>query len=96
MRQSTYRQEVVMLESKQHTHLRYFLDFYIPNPINDLVKRCLMELVYFFLPEDTTDNVGCRQNEVNCLEVSGNRSTFKVVLWVVVSITFALAVGQLK
>jgi len=85
-----------MLESKQHAHFRYFLDFYAPNPIHDLVKRYLRKLTYFFLPEDTTDHAGSWPSETNSLETTRNSSTFKVALWVVVAIAFTLAVGQLK
>jgi hypothetical protein len=84
-----------MLEAKQHAHFCYLPNFSVPAPINDLVKRGLEELAYLFLPEDTTDKPGCRKNEMSRPGENNIHNTFKLVLWVVVSITFSLAVGQL-
>lgn len=77
-----------MLESNQHVHFGYLLDFSIPNPINDRVKRGLKELLYLLRPEDTSGAMGFP-------ETNRTHSTIKVVLWVAVAITLSLAIGQL-
>jgi len=84
-----------MLESKQHAHLRYFLAFDIPNPINDRVKRCLIDLIHLFCPEDTTDSLDYHQKEMTFAQANRNRSIIKAVVWVVLSIALSLSIGQL-
>ena len=84
-----------MLESKQHAHLRYFLAFDIPNPINDRVKRYLIDLIHFFRPEDTTGSLDDHQKEMIFPKDSKPRSTIKAVVWVVLSIALSLSIGQL-
>jgi len=87
--------EAIMLESKQHTQLRYFLDFDIPNPINDRVKRCLVDLINLFRPEDTTDSLDDHQKEMIFPKDSKTGSTVKAVVWVALSIALSLVIGQL-
>jgi hypothetical protein len=84
-----------MLEAKQNTVFCYFLDFYIPNSINDLVQRGLKELVYLFQPEETTDKAGGRQYEATGLGTSKTRNIVKGVFWLAMSIVISLAIGQL-
>lgn len=84
-----------MLESKQHAHLRYFLAFDIPNPINDRVKRCLIDLILLFRPEDTTDSLDYHQKKMTFPQVNRTRSIIKAVVWVAVSIALSLSIGQL-
>ena len=84
-----------MLESKQNAHLRYLLDFDIPNPINDRVKRCSVDLINLFRPEDTTASLDYHQKEMIFPKDSEIRSTIKVVVWVAVSIALSLVIGQL-
>ena len=85
-----------MLESKQNAVIYYFLDFYIPNSINCLVRRGLKELVYLIQPEESTDKAGGWQYEVTGIETSNTRSIIKVVFWLVMSIIISSAVGKLK
>lgn len=84
-----------MLESKQHAHLRYFLACDIPNPINYRVKRCLIDLIHFFRPEDTTDSLDYQQKEMTFPQVNRTRSTIKAVVWGILSIALSLSIGQL-
>lgn len=85
-----------MLESKQHVHLGYSPDFYISNPINDLVKKGLGDLVCWLLPEDTTDKAGPGRNRSIDLNTAHTGSVGKTMFWIVVSIGISLAMGQLK
>jgi hypothetical protein len=84
-----------MLEAKQNTVFCYFLDFYIPKSINDLVQRGLKELVYLFQPEETTDKPGGQQYEATGLGTSKTRKIVKGVFWLAMSIVISLAIGQL-
>ncbi len=85
-----------MLEAKQNAVFCYFLDFYIPNSINDLVQKGLKELVYLFQPEETTDKAEGRQYDATGLGTSKTRNIIKVVFWLGISIAISLAIGQLK
>lgn len=83
-----------MLESRQHVQFGYFIDFYTPNSINNLLKRGMNELAYLFLPEDTTHLDGHCQKKVDGLVPSNIRSIAKVAFWVGVSIVIPLIIGN--
>lgn len=83
-----------MLESKLHAHFLNWFNLYDPTPFKDLIKRGLGQLVYLFLPEDTSET-GRSQNDLLSIKASSPRSTVKVLFWVVVSVSITLAVGQL-
>lgn len=85
-----------MMESREHTALKAYLEFYFTNSVKDLVKRGLKNLAYLFLPEETIERPRGRQNKTIGFEASKTGSTLKMVFWVVVSIILSLAIGQLK
>jgi hypothetical protein len=90
------KQEAIMLQLKQSVNLEYYLDFSLPTSVNDLVKRGTGDLVYFFLPEDTTDNTARERKDSIGLAENNPRSTTKVIFWLVASIAIPLMLGQVK
>lgn len=60
------------------------------------MKRGFEDFIFLFLPEDTTEKTDHRPKDSINIEVNKTRSTVKVVFWIAISVTAALAVGQLK
>ena len=85
-----------MLESSSFTQSWYCFKFYIPNSINELMKRGVQECIFFFQPEDTTEKADHRHSDCISIGVDNTRSTVKVVLWLAISVAATMAVGQLK
>lgn len=84
-----------MIGSKQQTHFWYFPKVSIITPMSDLFRIGMKEITYLCYPEDTTDNIGCRQTEKPYSGVVRVRHALKGVFWVIVSIAVSIAVGQL-
>ena len=84
-----------MIGSKQQTNFWYFPNFSIIIQMLDLFGRGLKELSFLCCPEDTTDNIGCRQTEITYRKAIGLRHVLKGVFWVIVSIAVSIVVGQL-
>ncbi len=78
-----------MMESNQQTQFASFFNYSISKSITDFAKKCILNLVYIFHPEDTLVTV-------SDLADNKTRSTVKVLFWVAVAMVFSLAVGQLK
>ena len=84
-----------MLESKQHAHFRYFLDFDTATPVNDRIKKSLVDLIHLFCPEDTTDSLDYRSKNMLVPVENRTRSILKMVVLVAVSIALSLLISQL-
>jgi|LGVF01.2.fsa_nt_gb hypothetical protein len=85
-----------MLQSKQYSEFWYFLDFHVFSSLSDVVRKCLKEVVFLVVPEDTTDNVAGRDKRGIGVEASNARSIGKVTFWIVIAIILSLSIGQLR
>lgn len=84
-----------MLQAKQYSGSWCFFDLHVFSSLPDVLRNCLTELIFFMLPEDTTDNGAGREKSVIKVEASNYRSIGKVVFWIVIAITLSLCIGQL-
>lgn len=84
------------MESNYFTEPRYCFKFYVPNSINELMKRGIKELIFLFLPEDTTENGDYRHSDGINIGVNKTRDKAKVLFWITISVAVTLAIGQLK
>ncbi len=85
-----------MLQSKQYSEFWYFLDFHVFSSLSDAVRKCLKEVAFLVVPEDTTDNGAGRDKRVIRVEAGKARSIIKVAFWIVTAIILSLCIGQLR
>ncbi len=85
-----------MLESKNCADVRYVLDSSVRLYSPDVFRKYWHILLFFVVPEDTTDKPAGRKNTPVFLEASTTRSLAKMAFWVVVSISMSLFIGQLR
>jgi len=84
------------MDSNSYTQSCYCFKFYLPNSINAFMKRGVEQLLFLFLPEDTTGDPDQRLNDYIKIGVNKTRNTFKAVFWITISVAATLAVGQLQ
>lgn len=84
-----------MLETKQHSVLGNFLDFQIHNPVPDLLKKWVGELILLVSPQDTTDDTD-KEIKISENQTGNTRGIIKVLFLVAISIAVSVALGQLN
>lgn len=84
-----------MIGLKQQTLFWHSLNVSVITPISDQFGGGWKQLSFLCSPEDTTDNIGRRQVMRSSSKAMGLRHVLKGLFWVIVSIAFSVAVGQL-
>lgn len=83
-------------ESIQRTFFAHYLAFHELNPGSRLLNSSVNVLKYLVSPCDTTENTGERQPQTAKQDRSNILGLIKTLLWIAVSITLSLVVGQLS
>lgn len=85
-----------MLQSKQYSESWQLLDFQVFSSLPDVLRKCLEELIFLVIPEDTTASAADRHQKVRRVQARNTRSIAKVTFWIVIALIFSLSIGQLR
>lgn len=85
-----------MLESKQIASFEYYPNLTIRPSLHEQVARWIGDLIFLFLPEDTTDTTDRKVKDSTALPENRIRSTAKSLFWIAASVLFAIGLGQLN
>ncbi len=72
----------------------HHFSFHIPSSINTRINTVIKDILFVFLPEDTTKSETHQHSTSFGIEKKNIRSIIKALVWITIAITIPLLLGQ--